>query len=162
MAVEKGGLGGSAKCSWAAPRATSRGGQCVVSLSGRSSHTHNGTACTGARSVSGVLQSVPQMWPLCLGAPGTEALCESPASLGSPRKTRHGEKAGWELKDSILLNLIHQKKRPEWVERELDGDPKDEYLLMGEACVAEVGEHRWKCSVNLFSRCNYPPLSDPA
>lgn len=57
------------------PGATSRGGQCVVSLSGHSSHTHNGTACCGARSVSGVLQSVPQMWPLCLGVAGTDALC---------------------------------------------------------------------------------------
>lgn len=63
-------------------------GQCPVSLSGHSSHTYNGAACCGARSVSGVLQSMPQMWLLCLAAPGTEALCESRVSLGT--RVKHG------------------------------------------------------------------------
>lgn len=105
-----GGGGGSTGRSWAAlsgPRGYITRGQCLVSLSGRSSRTHNGIACCGVRSVSGALRSMPQMWPLCLDAPGTEALCERRVSLGS--RDKHGTERKQEQKDSILLNLIQQR-----------------------------------------------------
>lgn len=49
------------------------------------------------------------------------------------RKTRHGEKVMWELKDSIQSSLkSHLRRRWWWW---WGGGPNDEYPLMVEACV---------------------------
>lgn len=70
-----------------APGGTSRGGQSSgSSVWSLITHAHNRAACCGARSGGGVLQCVPQMWPLCLVAPREQRRSvRARASLGSPR-----------------------------------------------------------------------------
>lgn len=151
-------------------------GQCLVSLSGHSSHTQQGHLlwCVfrqrrAAKHASNVAFVTPRwrnrgaLWELCV-------------AQQQQRKTRRGEKVMWKLKDSIQSSL---KSHPQETERECvcmcvcmcecggwlevgGGDPTDEYPLMVGACVQSrnSGEHRWKCSVNLVSHFNDVPPSE--
>lgn len=91
-----GGGGGSAGRSWAAssgPWGYITRGQCLVPLSGRSSRTHNGTACCGVRSVSTACLKCG----LCVAAlqeqgRSVSAACRSAAATNTERKPGRGKK----------------------------------------------------------------------
>lgn len=86
------------------------------------------------------------------------ALCELCVAQ-QQRKTRHGEKVMWELKDSIQSSLKSHLRRRWWW---WGGVPvMNIHWWWKHVCKVEVvGEHRWKCSVNLVSHFNDVPLSD--